>query len=107
MHIFSYWYQEKAVWFNQIQKSRIIQLLYDLNDIDFELIYKNNFELDTSWPSIQVNSNRFNNSSNNQPISRNRTVSISSSYSINIDKDQVIYIFFAKVHFKHLEILIF
>ena len=88
----SNWYGEKAVWLNQSYKSRIIQLLYDLNEINFELISKNNFELDSSWPSMQLNQSR-NLSLNNpqsQLVSRNRTASITSFTSVVTDRDQVI-----------------
>lgn len=74
----SNWYQEKTVWFEPDIKSRIFQLLYDINDVNFDLISKNNFELDQTWPTCQPN----------KPFSkqiRNRTASISSFASFNID----------------------
>lgn len=82
------WYKEKSVWFNDQLKSRIIQLLYDLNDLNFELISRNNFQLDTNWPSININSAKRH--SPNE-MNRNRTLSICSYTSIYTerDKDQV------------------
>jgi hypothetical protein len=35
----------------------VVQLLYDLNDVSFDLISKNNFELDTTWPTIDLQNN--------------------------------------------------
>jgi hypothetical protein len=85
------WYGDRSVWLNQSYKSRIVQLLYDLNDINFELVSKNNFELDTSWPTMQLNENR--NTSLNTPqmqiTARNRTASITSFTSIMTERDQV------------------
>lgn len=80
--VISYWYYDKSVWFNQGYTSRIIQLLYDLNDINFDLISKSNFELDISWPSIHLNVNRINNINS----ARIRTHSISSYNSFSIDQ---------------------
>ncbi|RNA11299.1 FYVE and coiled-coil domain-containing 1-like isoform X1 [Brachionus plicatilis] len=79
------WYKEKSVWFNEQLKSRIIQLLYDLNDLNFELISRNDFELDTNWPSININSMKRNSPSE---INRNRTLSICSYTSINTERDR-------------------
>lgn len=67
----SYWYQEKAVWYDANLKSQIFQLLYDINEVNFDLLSKNNFELDTQWPSGQL-ANKF------AKVSRNRTASLSS-----------------------------
>ncbi len=79
---------EKAVWHNEEYKSRVIQLLYDLNDVNFELISKNNFELDTTWPTIELQNNtKYNrNRAKNRLNYRNRTRgnSISSFVSTNI-----------------------
>lgn len=82
------WYKEKSVWFNDQLKSRIVQLLYDLNDLNFELISGNNFELDTNWPSININPAK---KYSPNELNRNRTLSICSYTSINTerDKDQV------------------
>ena len=89
--LFSSWYLDKAVWFNEQVKSRVIQLLYDLNDADFELVSKNNFELDTTWPVLNIQTSKPGFS--NLPTNRRRTSSISSyisSFSVNInDKEQV------------------
>jgi hypothetical protein len=66
-----------------MQKSRIFQLLYELNDLNFDLLSKSNFELDTTWPLLQ---------SNNPKLSltkRNRTNSISSYSSSYVDREQV------------------
>jgi len=85
------WYGDKAVWLNESYKSRIIQLLYDLNEINFDLVSKNNFELDTSWPTMQLSENRNSNLNNpqGQVLARNRTASITSYTSIMTDRDQV------------------
>lgn len=82
------WYFDKSVWFNQNHKDKIIQLLYDLNDVNFELISKYNYELDTTWPVVQSNLNSIGSNSLN---SRTRTYSMTSFISINTDhsKDQV------------------
>lgn len=77
--VMALWYKEQAVWYNQEYKARIIQFLYDLSDVNFELIARNNFELDTTWPTIQLNSKQ---------TSRNRTNSLTSYSSINIDRDR-------------------
>lgn len=79
------WYKDKSVWFNEHLKSRIIQLLYDLSDLNFELISRNDFELDTNWPSININSVKRNSP---HEINRNRTFSICSYTSINTEKDR-------------------
>lgn len=75
---------------NAEQKARIIQLLYDLNDVNFDLIGKNNFELDIGWPSIQLLNAK---SAHNQQRAR-RTSSVSSYVShvnnMTHDKDMVI-----------------
>jgi hypothetical protein len=84
--VLSTWYNERSVWFNDELKYRIIQILYDLNDLDFDLISKNNFELDTTWPTIQLNRNH--NSSGNTFL-RNRTLSFSSLASFNIENSVV------------------
>jgi hypothetical protein len=76
------WYFDKSIWFNQDYKKKIIELLYDLNDVNFELISKNNYDLDTTWPVVQSN---LNNKSSNLLNSRNRTYSMSSFISINTD----------------------
>jgi hypothetical protein len=79
---------EKAVWHNEEYKSRVIQLLYDLNDVSFDLISKNNFELDTTWPTIELqNNSKYNrNRAKNRLNYRNRTRgnSISSFISTNM-----------------------
>lgn len=80
---FSNWYKEKAVWFNESQKSRVFQLLYDLTDINFELISKSNFELDTTWPSAQHPNNP------RIQITRHRTNSLTSYTSYYQEKDNV------------------
>jgi hypothetical protein len=84
------WYFDKSVWFNQNNKDKIIQMLYDLNDVNFELISKNNYELDTTWPVVQSN---LNTSNSNLANSRTRTYSMTSFISINTDhaKEQVSY----------------
>ncbi len=68
---------ENSVWLNQNQKSKIIQILYDLNEINFDIITKSNYELDTSWPTIQNGIN----------LNRTRTLSVtslSSAYTENV-----------------------
>lgn len=78
----SNWYKEKAVWFDSEQKNRIFQLLYDLNDVNFELLSGSNFELDTTWPTIHMNNP-------NNPrihITRHRTNSITSYTSYYHEK---------------------
>ncbi len=82
---YSNWYKEKAVWYNESQKSRIFQFLYDLTEINFDLISKSNFELDTTWPSVQLNNP-------NNPrilITRHRTNSITSYTSYYQEKDHI------------------
>ena len=76
------WYGEKCVWLNEAHKSRIIQLLYDLNEVNFELIAKNNFELDSQWPTMQLNDGSSRNPGAQTLGQRNRTASISSFSSI-------------------------
>ncbi|CAF0759395.1 unnamed protein product [Brachionus calyciflorus] len=83
--ILSAWYKDNSVWSNEMNKSRIIQLLYDLNDVNFELVSRNNFELDTTWPTINLNTPNKNNFANQNRL---RSFSITSYSSINIDKDQ-------------------
>jgi hypothetical protein len=89
--ILSNWYNEKPVWSNAKDNMRIIQLLYNLNDVNFEIISKNNFELDTSWPCLQLNRH------NNMNINLNNSIAMSqydlkdrassvSCYSISIDQ---------------------
>lgn len=73
----SSWYNEKAVWRNPGYKSKIIQLLYDLNDVNFDLIGKNNYELDINWPASQLV-----NAKSPSTASRVRRTSSVSSYSI-------------------------
>jgi FYVE and coiled-coil domain-containing protein 1 len=82
--IINNWYSDKSVWFNQDIKSRLFQLLYDLNDVDFDLISKSNFELDTSWPICHSNKVKL--------MGRNRTASISSfaSFINNNDSSNLI-----------------
>lgn len=91
--ILSNWYKDHSVWSNEVNKSRIITVLYDLNDLNFELISRNNFELDTTWPTIYLNTP---NKNNFNSVNRNRTFSVCSYTSINTekDKDQVNYIYF-------------
>lgn len=78
------WYKEKAVWHNESQKARVFQLLYDLTDIKFELISKSNFELDTTWPSIQQHPNN-----PRIQITRHRTNSLTSYTSYYQEKEHV------------------
>ncbi len=77
----SNWYSENSVWFDLNKKSKIIQILYDLNDINFDIITKANYELDTSWPTINLSSNQNNNSN----LNRTRTFSINSYSSTNTE----------------------
>lgn len=81
----SNWYIEQSIWFNPYYKSKIIQILYDLTDVNFDIISKLNYELDTSWPTIMASSS--NTSSNTTPLtntnSRTRTFSYSSYSSTN------------------------
>lgn len=83
--ILSSWYKEQSIWLNENNKSRIISVLYDLNDLNFELISRNNFELDTTWPTIYLNTPNKNNFNNEN---RNRTFSVCSYTSINTEKDK-------------------
>jgi hypothetical protein len=80
------WYKESSVWLNEGLKSRIIQLLYDLSDANFELISRNNFELDTTWPTINLNTPNRNNFNKN--FDRHRTFSITSYTSINTEREK-------------------
>jgi hypothetical protein len=82
------WYFEKCIWISQSYKSRIINTLYEINEVNFELISKNNYELDTTWPVVQSSGNVLN--VNNSSLARNRTYSMTSFVSINTDqKDHV------------------
>lgn len=78
------WYKDKAIWYNESQKSRVFQLLYDINEINFELLSKNNFELDTTWPTLTLNN------PNNPKIqvTRHRTNSLASYTSYYVEKEQ-------------------
>ena len=78
--IFSNWYTENSVWNNPNRKSKIIQILYDLNEINFDIISKSNYELDMSWPTISSNNN--NNMTN---MDRTRTFSMNSYSSANTE----------------------
>ncbi len=75
---------------------KIIQILYDLNDINFDILdSKCNYELDTSWSSVltnkKKNSQQASKESDVQSISnmslssRNRTYSASSLSSMNTE----------------------
>jgi hypothetical protein len=88
--VLNQYYNERAVWHNEDYKARIIQLLYDLNDLNFDLITRNNFELDASWPTIDLQNNKkyhkHKSMRQNLRLSSNRTRgnSISSFLSHNI-----------------------
>lgn len=82
--LLSNWYSENSVWFDLNKKSKIIQILYDLNDINFDIITKANYELDTSWPTINLSSNQNNNSN----LNRTRTFSINSYSSTNTETNE-------------------
>lgn len=69
------YYLDTSIWFNLNKKLKIIQTLYDLNDVNFDILStKSNFELDTSWPTIITSSN----SNDNKSLNRIRTLSFTS-----------------------------
>lgn len=83
---------DKAIWHKEAYKTRVIQLLYDLSDVKFDLISKNNFELDTTWPTIELQNNKKyqTNKSKQSRLGRTRENSISSYIStttISINPD--------------------
>ncbi|XP_064594359.1 FYVE and coiled-coil domain-containing protein 1-like isoform X3 [Liolophura sinensis] len=45
------WYTVRSVWLNHIQKNTIITALYELNDINFDLLPRG-YDLDSAWPSF-------------------------------------------------------
>ncbi len=73
------------MWFDGTQKSRILQVLYELNDLNFDLLSKSSYELDNTWPCL----NSYNNSLKPPLIKRNRADSVSSYTSSYMDREQV------------------
>jgi hypothetical protein len=52
--VFSQFYADDCFWINPTHMNRIIHALYQLNELQYDLLSKSqNNQLDTSWPTIQ------------------------------------------------------
>ncbi|CAH1772786.1 unnamed protein product [Owenia fusiformis] len=76
----SEWFHPKSVWLNHAVSSSIINALYDLNDIQFDLSSQG-YDLDAAWPTFARKT--FGSPTPNWPVSRSRTSSISSLQSVD------------------------
>ena len=51
VYIHSQWYKQSSVWRNPTQSAYLISILYDLNDITFDLGAQG-YDLDNGWPTF-------------------------------------------------------
>lgn len=50
---FSQFYVDDCFWTTPTYMNRIIQALYQLNDLKFDLLSTQQYQLDVSWPTIE------------------------------------------------------
>lgn len=74
-------YAEECFWTTSTYINRIIQVLYQLNDVQFDLFSAGQYQLDICWPCVESSDVRLKNSY--ESSSRLRTNSISSCLSMD------------------------
>jgi hypothetical protein len=50
---FSQFYNDDCFWTKSVYINRIIQALYQLNDVQFDLLSMSQYQLDVCWPTTE------------------------------------------------------
>ncbi|CAF1562535.1 unnamed protein product [Rotaria sordida] len=79
--IVNQFYIDESFWTVPKYVDRIIQALYQLNDLRYDLLSNSQYQLDVCWPTTESLENRSKTISD--PVSRMRTNSVSSFLSMN------------------------
>ncbi|CAF1039320.1 unnamed protein product [Adineta steineri] len=86
--VVSQFYHDECFWTKSVYINRIVQALYQLNDVQFDLLSTSQYQLDVCWPTTESIDIRPKNLS--ESLSRLRTNSISSCLSMDSISSQSI-----------------